>query len=110
MCPFFWGSIILPIATLSYSFMSESSKSKETESTIIRQCATRIDRQDISRRDTLSSYKRLRKFEFLDQQALNQLRRCRALLEALEQPDADQNLPAILKELRDLTIDVDSDD
>ena len=41
---------------------------------------------------------------------MSPLRRCRALLDALEQPDAHQNLPLILKELRDLAIDVDSDD
>ena len=52
----------------------------------------------------------LDRFEFIDQQAMSPLRRCRALLDALEQPDAHQNLPLILKELRDLAIDVDSDD
>ena len=77
-----------------------------TESTIICQCASRIEQT----RDILSSYQRLPIFEFTDQQALSQLQRCRALLDALEQPDAHQNLQTILKELRDLAIDVNSDD
>jgi hypothetical protein len=93
-----------PISKLSYLVVPKPSTSNTGKSTIISQCASRIERK----RDPLGSNQRLPIFEFIDQRELNQLRRLRTLLDALEQPEAHQNLQGILQAIRDLASEVDS--
>ena len=81
-----------------------SKSTKTDEPRVVRQCAKPIERA----RDALDSQNRLHTFEFMPQHEISILRRCRALLDALQQQDACENAFELMLAFRTLAKDAET--